>query len=59
MENLLGTDFIKVEIVANVPSRSNSSIKGKVILDKPMTAEEYKAAEQQYLIEREEALKDK
>jgi len=39
--------------------RDAGKIKGKVILDKPMTPEEYKAAETQYNLEREEALKEK
>lgn len=38
-------------------SRDAHKIKGKVILDKPMTQEEYKVAEQKYNTEKEEALK--
>lgn len=38
-------------------NRDAHKIKGKLILDKPMTQEEYKEAEQQYMKEREEALK--
>ena len=39
--------------------RDAGKIKGKVILDQPMTPEEYKAAETQYNLEREESLKEK
>jgi oligopeptide transport system substrate-binding protein len=39
--------------------RESGKIKGKVILDAPMTPEEYKAAEVQYNIEKEQALKEK
>jgi len=38
--------------------RESGKLKGKVILDKPLTTEEYKAAEIQYNKEREEALKE-
>lgn len=37
--------------------RSMDKFKGKVVLDKPMTQEEYKAAEEKYMEEREAALK--
>lgn len=38
-------------------NRNAYKIKGKVILDRPMTQEEYKAAEEKYNIEKEAALK--
>jgi len=38
-------------------SRASGKLKGKIILDKPMTQEEYKVALEKYEIEREAALK--